>query len=391
MRSLEHLIFIFLGCSLACLAAGSRGSNSKSEGRDEMSTITKEVFGKTLDGKEVHLFTLRNTKGLTAKIMTYGGLITELHVPDKDGRTADVVLGFSDFESYLKGHPHFGCITGRVANRISKARFELDGKEYTLARNAGANHIHGGSKALDKRVWEARTAERPRGPSLELRYSSPDGEEGYPGKLALTVTYTVTDENELRIDYEAVTDKPTPVNLTNHSYFNLAGAGKGDVLDHEMTILAARYTATDKDLIPTGEILPVEGTALDFRKPTLIGARIAALAAAPGGYDHNYRLEGQDGSLALAARVREPGSGRVMEVYTTQPAVQLYTGNFLNVPAGKGGLPYKKYGGFCLETQHDPDAVNRPEFPSVILRPGETYRQSTVFKFSAEGKGALRP
>jgi aldose 1-epimerase len=349
-----------------------------------MSTIKKEVFGKTPDGKEVDLFSLKNLHGLVARIMTYGGLITELHVPDKDGRTADVVLGFSDLASYLKGHPHFGCITGRVANRISNASFALDGKVYSLARNSGSNHIHGGSKALDKRVWEAEATQTPRGPALVLRYSSPDGEEGYPGNLDLTVTYTLTDDDELRIDYEAVTDQATPVNLTNHSYFNLAGAGKGDVLGHEMMICAGRYTPTDKDLIPTGEISPVEGTALDFRKPTPIGARIAAFAAAPGGYDHNYCLDSQDGSLALAARVREPGSGRVMEVYTTQPAVQLYTGNHLNVPAGKGGLAYKKYGGFCLETQHYPDAVNHPDFPSVILRPGETYRQSTVFKFSAK-------
>jgi aldose 1-epimerase len=348
--------------------------------------VSKKPFGKTPDGKEVHLFTLTNGRGMTAKIMTYGAIITELHVPDKDGKTADVMLGFDSLDGYLKGHPFFGAIVGRVANRIARGKFTLDGKTYTLATNNGPNHLHGGKEGFDKKVWQAAVIESDHGPAVRFRYTSPDGEEGYPGTLKAEVTYTLTADNALRIDYKATTDKATPVNLTNHAYFNLAGHGAGDILGHELMIAADKYTPADETLIPTGEIAPVKGTPLDFTTPTPIGKRIGALKEVPGGgYDHNFVLRGGDKKLALAVRVRDPGSGRVMEMYTTQPGVQLYTGNFLDgTLKGKGGAVYKKHAGFCLEAQHFPDSVNKKEFPSVILRPGETYTQTTVYKFLAK-------
>ncbi len=348
-----------------------------------MSTLQKEPFGKTADGQQVDLYTLTNKNGLIAKIMTYGALLTELHVPDRDGKIGDVVLGFNDLAGYLKGHPYFGATTGRVANRIAKGRFTLDGKEYTLATNNGPNHLHGGNVGLDKRVWKAKEVPAESGRAVKLTYLSPDGEEGYPGRLDIEVTYTLSSADELRIDYKAVTDKPTPVNLTNHSYFNLAGAGSGPILDHELTLFADHYTPVDAAGIPTGEIAPVQGTVMDFAKPMSIGARIDQLTGSPGGYDHNYVLNNQDGTLALAARVYEAKSGRQMEVLTTEPGVQLYTGNFLDgTVTGKGGKIYKQRYGLCLETQHYPDSVNQPSFPSTILRPGMTYRQTTIYRFS---------
>jgi aldose 1-epimerase len=319
---------------------------------------------------------------MTAKVMTYGAILTELHVPDRDGKPADVVLGFDNLDAYLAGHPHFGATTGRVANRIAKGRFTLDGKEYKLAVNNGPNSLHGGLKGFDKVVWKAEDVSGPGGPAVKFSYKSPDGEEGYPGTLSVSVTYTVTPDNALKIDYAATTDKATPVNLTNHSYFNLAGAASGTILDHELMLAADQYTPADDTLIPTGEIKPVRGTPLDFTSPTRIGARIDQIKKEIGGYDHNYVIRPDTRSPAFAARVYEPASGRVLEMFTTEPGVQLYTANFLNGTHKNKGVAFQKHQGFCLEAQHFPDAVNHPEFPSIILRPGATYTQTTIYKFT---------
>jgi aldose 1-epimerase len=346
-------------------------------------TLQKQDWGATKEGTPVELYTLKNSKGLTAKVSTYGGILTELQVPDHDGRTADVVLGFDTLEGYLAGHPFFGATVGRYANRIAKGKFTLDGQEYQLAVNGGPNHIHGGVKGFDKRVWTASPQPSPQGTALKLTYRSADGEENYPGNLDVTVLYTLTDNNELRLDYLAKTDKPTIVNLTNHSYFNLGGHNSGEVLGTELEVAADRYTPVDRTLIPTGELAPVQGTPLDFRQPHRIGERIQELSEFPGGYDHNFVLNDGGKSLAFAVRAHEPKSGRVMEMWTTEPGVQLYTGNFLDgKQKGKGGAAYGKYHAFCLEAQHFPDSPNKPNFPSVVLRPGETYRQTTFYRFS---------
>jgi aldose 1-epimerase len=319
---------------------------------------------------------------MIARITTYGAILTELHVPDRNGRVTNVVLGFDTLERYLKGHPAFGATIGRVANRIGGARFELDGKEYTVAANNGRHHIHGGRQGFDKKVWTPTGRSGDAWSAVELQYRSADGEEGYPGNLEVRVTYRLSDDNELRIDYEGTTDKPTPINLTNHSYFNLAGSG--DVLAHRLQIAASRYTVADRDLIPTGEILPVAGTPLDFSKPKRIGADIDRLRPHPNGYDHNYVLDRQDGVLGFAARAIDPASGRQMEAWTTEPGVQLYTANGLNGSiVGVGGVKYPLHAGFCLETQHYPDSINKPQFPSVVLRPGQTFRSTTAFRFSS--------
>lgn len=340
--------------------------------------IEESSFGLLPDGTGVKLFTLTNASGLVAKISDYGTIITQLHVPDRAGKSADVVLGFDNLEQYLKGHPYFGCTVGRVANRIAKGRFSLDGKTYTLAINNGPNHLHGGLKGFDKAVWKA---EPQTGAAVKFTYISADGEEGYPGKVDLTVRMELTDRNELRIDYSAVTDKPTPINLTNHSYFNLAG--DGDVLRHELLIAADRYTPKDENSIPTGEIAPVRGTPMDFTQPHPIGERFDQLKEQPVGYDHNFVLNSGGKDLALAAKVYEPKSGRVLEVSTTEPGVQLYTSNYLDgTLTGKRGVVYRQHSAFCLETQHFPDSVNHPQFPSVILRPGQTYHQTTVHRFT---------
>jgi aldose 1-epimerase len=330
--------------------------------------VDERAFGKTPDGAAVKLFTLRNAKGMSVKVMTYGAIITEIRVPDRHGATTNVLLGAENLEQYLKGIPGSAAVIGRVANRIAKARFTLDGVEYRLSANNGANHLHG---TFDKDVWQAKAL--PSGDhegAVQLTYVSKDGEEGYPGNVIVKVTYRLSDDNELRIDYEATTDKATPINLTNHAYFNLAG--HGDVLDQELWLAANRYTLADDELIPTGEFSSVKGTPLDFTKPTRIGARIEQLKPKPGGYDHNFVLDDGGKSLVLAARVTDPESGRVMEVRTTEPGVQIYSGNHL------------KHGGVCLETQHFPDSVNHPSFPSVILRPGQTFKSTTAFRFSAE-------
>ncbi|HWX19490.1 MAG TPA: aldose epimerase family protein [Candidatus Binatia bacterium] len=344
------------------------------------SNTQKSSFGTLPDGTAVDVFTLTNSSGLVAKLTNYGTIITELHVPDRHGKLGDVVLGFDNLGQYLKGHPYFGCTVGRVANRIAKGKFSLEGKTYTLAVNNGLNHLHGGLKGFDKVVWKA---EPQAGASVKFSYTSADGEEGYPGSLQAIVVMALTEANELRIDYTAASDKPTPINLTNHSYFNLAG--QGEVLGHALMVAADHFTPTDATLVPTGEIKSVKGTPLDFTTPKTLGSRISELSNDERGYDHNFVLNNGGKTLALAARVFEPESGRVMEVHTTEPGVQLYTANYLDGSlTGKGGIVYRKHTAFCLETQHYPDSVNKPNFPSTILRPGQTYRQTTVHKFAVQ-------
>ena len=342
--------------------------------------IERTDFGKMPDGQVVHQFTLTNARHTLTKLITYGARWAEHHVHDTAGRRANVLLGFDNLDQYLKDDPFFGCTTGRVANRIAGAAFELDGKTYKLTPNDGPNLLHGGKGSLDKRVWRAEPDEAAN--AVRFTYVSPDGDNGFPGALSMDVTYTLTDDDALRIDYRATTDKPTPVNLTNHAYFNLAGAGSGDVLAHVLHVNADSYTPVDAKLIPTGKIEPVKGTPMDFTTPQPIGSRIAQVSG--GGYDHNYCLNGKAGETKRCARVRDPGSGRVMEIHTTEPGVQLYTGNFLDGKLRGNGGTYPKHGGFCLETQKYPDAVHHPHFPSIILRPGEEYRQTTVHRFAAE-------
>lgn len=349
-------------------------------------TPTATSFGKTTDGTEVQLYTLTNAHGLQAKITNYGGTLTSLLVPDKSGKLGDIVLGFdnvSGYQSpeYVKSGPYFGALIGRYGNRIKGGKFTLDGKQYTLATNNGANHLHGGIKGFDKVVWQAQPGNSADGQNLTLTYTSKDGEEGYPGNLQIQVVYTLTNDDALRIDYSATTDKATPVNLTNHSYFNLNHGTTKDVLSHQVTLNADRYTVVDAGLIPTGELRPVKGTPFDFTTPHTIGERIAQVE---GGYDHNWVLKasGNAGGLHEAAMVYEPTSGRTMTISTDQPGVQFYTGNFLDgTLTGKGGTQYVKNGGFCLETQHFPDSPNQPKFPNTILKPGETMRSTTVHQF----------
>lgn len=347
-------------------------------------TVTKQPFGET-DGKKVDLYVLTNTRGTIAKIMTYGAIVTELHTADCNGKLADVVLGFDDLKGYLAGHPYFGALVGRVANRVAKGKFTLNGKSYQLAINNGENHLHGGLKGFDKVVWSAQEVPAINGVAVKFSYLSPDGEEGYPGNCRVEAIYTLTEGNELRFDYTVTTDKDTPVNVTNHSYFNLAGAEHGDILSHELTLNAARYTTADANLIATGEIKSVVGTPLDFTKPTVIGARLAQVGGVPVGYDLNYVVNRGDKKIELVARVYEPTSGRVMEVLSTEPGVQFYTGNFLDGKlTGKKGVVYRQYHAFCLETQHFPDAINHPQFPSYVLKAGQTYRSTSVYRFSAK-------
>jgi aldose 1-epimerase len=364
------------------LGIGLFGCSSPKEAAGESRKGEKLSWGKTPAGEPVELYTLRNAKGAQARIATYGGIVVSLEMPDRSGAMGDVVAGFDSLDGYLKPPPYFGAIIGRYGNRIGKGRFSLDGVEYTLAKNDGENHLHGGIRGFDKRVW-AVTASSPQ--SLELEYLSKDGEEGYPGNLSVTVAYTLTDANELKIDYSATTDKDTVVNLTNHSYFNLAGAG--DILGHEVVIDADRFTPVDKGLIPTGELRSVAGTPFDFRTPKTIGERIEQKDEQllfGHGYDHNWVLNRSGSGLEIAARVADPKSGRVMEVLTTEPGLQFYTGNFLDgTLQGKGKL-YARRSAFCMETQHFPDSPNKPNFPSTILRPGEKYQTTTVYRFSIQ-------
>ena len=338
----------------------------------------------SVDGKPIVRVTLRNKAGVEIEAISYGAIITRWTAPDRAGNMADIVLGFDDPERYLKGDsPYFGSIVGRYGNRIGGARFALDGRTYTLAANNGPNHLHGGTRGFDKVLWDVTTETVARGPRAVFTRTSPDGEEGYPGTLKVRVAYTLTHANELVVDYEATTDKPTVINLTQHSYFNLAGQGAGDILGHEVRINADRFTPVDETLIPTGELSPVEGTPFDFRKATAIGARIKSehpQMQFGRGYDHNWVLARSGSGLATAADVHEPKSGRTLQVRTTEPGLQFYTGNFLDGSlSGKDGRVYRQRYGFCLETQHFPDSPNKPKFPTTTLRPGETYRSQTVF------------
>ncbi|MCD4727095.1 MAG: galactose mutarotase [Pirellulales bacterium] len=369
-----------IGCPAHNQTIPDSGQTETSEGK--MSN-KKEPFGKTPEGAEVDLYTLTNANGLRVKIMTYGATITSVEVPDRDGRLANVTLSLDSLDDYLKDHPFFGSTVGRYANRIAKGKFSIDGKEYTLATNNGPNHLHGGEKGFDKVVWKAEPVDGEDFVGVAFSHESPDGEEGYPGELLVKVTYSLTNDNELRMEFAATTDKPTVVNLVNHTYWNLAGGGAGDVLDHLLTLNADRFLPVDDGLIPSGELEPVAGTLMDFTRPMTIGARIGQVE---GGYDHCYVLSKTDGDAepSFVAKITEPGSGRGMEIFTTQPGVQFYTGNFLDGTLTGGGKPFKRHYGFCLETQHYPDSPNRPEFPSTLLVPGEKYRQTTVHKFSVE-------
>jgi aldose 1-epimerase len=372
--------------SLGLSACGNReqsGGGGKAA-VDKKMNIEKSDFGKTKDGEAVELYTLTNKNGVVAKIATYGATLTELWVPGKDGQKANVVLGFDNLKQYQEQSPFFGATTGRIANRIAKGKFTIDGKEYQVATNNGPNHLHGGPKGFDKQIWRAEPNQTSKGPSVKFTYVSPDMDQGFPGKLNTEVTYTLTDDNEVRIDYKATTDKTTIVNLTNHSYFNLHGSGSGkDVLDHVLTLYADSYTPVDATLIPTGEIKSVKASVFDFTTPKPIGRDIEKTGGNPNGYDHNFVINGTPGELRRAARIEDPDTGRVMEVRTTEPGVQLYTGNFLDGKVtGNGGKPFRKHDAFCLETQHFPDSINHPNFPSTLLKPGQTYTTTTVFKFS---------
>jgi aldose 1-epimerase len=343
--------------------------------------VDQAEFGKLPDGTVIVAYTLKNAKGSWAKVITYGATLTELYVPDRTGKLGDVVLGFSDLQGYLGDEPFFGATVGRYANRIAKGHFTLDGKEYTLALNNGPNTLHGGKIGFNRKVWNAEILPGMTAAAVRFTYLSKDGEENFPGNLSVSVTYTLTDTNELKLDYRAETDQDTPINLTNHSYFALSGPGK-NILDEVLYLNAAEYTPVDATLIPTGEIKSVKGTPLDFTNPTAIGARINEIKDI-GGYDHNFVINGKAGKLRLAAYATDPATGRQMEVWTTEPGVQFYSSIGLNGSiVGKGGVAYPKFGGLCLETQHFPDSVNHPNFPSAILHPGKAYESETIYKFS---------
>ncbi len=375
--------FVLGAAAIILLGCAKKGAETPQETKTEEQkamSIDTESFGKTPDGQRVDLYTLTNINGIKAKITNYGATLVSLEVPDKNGKLADITLGYDKIDGYLPRHPYFGSTVGRYANRIGGAKFVLNDVEYKLEANNGPNHLHGGIKGFDKVVWKAKEE---RGDSdkvlVKLSYLSKDGEEGYPGNLACTVTYTLTKDDELKISYEAETDKTTILNLTNHSYWNLAGQGSSNILGHELMLNADKYTPVDEGLIPTGEIRNVSNSPMDFTRPMTIGSRIGQVE---GGYDHNYVLNSSTGTLALCARVYEPTSGRAMEIHTSEPGVQFYTGNFLDGSiTGKSGKVYKKHYGFCLETQHFPDSPNKPDFPSVVLNPGQKYTTVTVHKF----------
>ena len=390
MKNTMPLVRLALaGLGAACLV----GCTHMSTPTNTIETVLQAPFGKTPDGTAVDIYTLRNAKGMEARIMTYGGIVQSLTVPDKNGKFADVVLGFDSVDgytkdSYVKACPYFGALIGRYGNRIGGAKFTLEGKTCTLAANNGPNSLHGGIKGFDKVVWQAKPVVTPDGPALELTYVSKDGEEGFPGTLSVKAVYTLTGNNELRLNFTATTDQPTVCNLTHHSYFNLAGQGNGDILSHLVYINSDKTTSVDKELITTGEYAPVDGTPFDFRKPTAIGARIndpdTQLQFGPG-YDHNWVVNKPMGEYGLQARVVEPTTGRVMEVWSDEPGLQFYAGNFLDGSlTGKGGKVYQRRFGFCMEPQHYPDSPNKPQFPTTELKPGETFKNTIVYKFSVQ-------
>ncbi len=378
----------FLLTSLVIILAVSciRNADNKSmpaKNITHMITIEKSFFGR-IENKDVFLFTLVSENKMKVSLTNYGGIVTSILVPGKDGKMDDVVLGFDSLAAYTATHPYFGCLVGRYANRIAAGIFDLEGKSYVLAANNGENHLHGGISGFDKKVWDAREYREGEEAGVELTYTSPDGEEGYPGELKVRVIYTLTPSNELKIRYFAETNKPTPVNLTYHGYFNLAGEGNGDILEHELMINADRYTVVNPQLIPTGELRNVTGTPMDFRQLKPIGKDMSGV---DGGYDHNFVLN-TSGKLAKAAELRENTTGRVMEVFTDQPGIQFYGGNFLDgTLTGKGGKKYNKHYGLCLETQHFPDSPNQPAFPNTILRPGEIFTSVTVYRFGISVEG----
>lgn len=375
----HQLGVLLLAGSLFSLLHSCQSSSMTIKGHPQ---ITTAAAGQTATGEGVQSFTMRNKNGLVARVSTLGATLTHLYLPDADGAFTDVVLGFDDVAGYESdGNQYFGCTAGRVANRIAKGQFEIDGESYQLATNNDPNHLHGGVRGFDKVLWQGREQDG----SIVFEYKSPDGDEGYPGVIEARVSYTLTDDDELRIDYRAESSQATPLNLTNHSYFNLGGEGSPTVLDHELRIVAANYTPVDETLIPTGEIAPVAGTALDFREAHVIGERIAAVSeAATIGYDHNFVLDSKGGDLALAAVLKDPGSGRQMEIWTTKPGIQLYSGNFLMDQIGKEGKKYAHRSALCLETQFFPDSINHPAFPNCVLKPGDVYEHTTIHRFSAQ-------
>jgi aldose 1-epimerase len=359
-------------------------SRQVSQPTPRLMKLDKKPFGKLPDGREVTQFTLVNANGLTVTLIDYGAIVTTVETYDRDGKKANINLGFPKLDGYQERHPYFGSTVGRYANRIAGAKFMLDGKEYTLFANDGANHLHGGKAGLDKALWKAEQFQTANSVGVTFVYDSPDGEEGYPGNLRVSASYLLNNDNELLMAFDATTDKPTPVNLTNHNYWNLSGAGSGTILDQELTINADKYLPVDAGLIPTGELADVAGTPLDFRQPHKVGERIKQLTNTPQGYDHCFVLnEPKAGEeKRFAARVKDAKSGRVMDIYTTQPAIQFYSGNFLDGKPASGSYP--QYAALCLETQHYPDSPNQEKFPNTIVRPGEEYHHETVHKFSVE-------
>ncbi|MFW5657690.1 MAG: aldose epimerase family protein [Bacteroidota bacterium] len=389
MRIKSLLIIVAMaGFIISCVQQKEKNSNVNQTDKMEMK-IAKEKFGTTPDGATVTRYILENKNEVQVGILDYGATIQSIIVPDKTGNMTDVTLGFNNVEGYAGDSPYFGCVVGRYANRIAEGQFTLDGQEYQLAKNDGPNSLHGGEEGFNKKLFTAKEVTVDGAPGIALTYISPDGEENYPGTLTLTVTYSLTDDNELRLDYEATTDKPTILNVTNHAYFNLKDGGKSDILDHVLMLNADSITPTDENLIPTGEILNIENTPLDFNEPKSIGQNIEEdymLINIAGGFDHNYIINRKAGdSLVFTAKVTEPTTGRTMEVYTTEPAVQLYTGNFLDgTITGKDGTVYEHRSGLCLETQHYPDSPNHPDFPSTVLNPDEKYESTTIYKFGVE-------
>ncbi len=382
-RHVKSILIITLSCMILALSACK---NEKEEKQEDLMKLSNEIVGQ-VDGKDVIGYTLENNNGMVVRIISYGAIVTHLVVPDRDGVFQDVVLGFSDpkeywNEPYISNCCYLGAIVGRYGNRIAEGKFKIEGTEYSLATNNGPNHLHGGLKGFDKVVWDSEGIETENGPSVKLNYLSPDGEEGYPGNFNIEVVYTLTNDNELQIDYKGSIDQPCPVNLTHHGYFNLAGDAVRDILDHEVHIFAHRYTVVDETLIPTGELRPVYNSPMNFNGEFTIGSRIDEVE---GGYDHNYVANKPNDEYGIIARVKEPKSGRVMEVYTSEPGVQFYTGNFLDgILTGKGAVQYNKHWGFCLETQHYPDSPNQFDFPSVMLNPGGEYGYRTTYKFLTE-------